>query len=146
MNVRIIISSLMAVAMIVMIAGCATGGSPAKDAERIDATLTAWKAAILAKDVDALMATYSDCFSHDGYDYEAEDKAALEAFVEQSINMGYFDEVEVSWSDAETEIEDKAAIVYPVDYVNAFGEVTVTVTLTKEKGAWLISDMLIEGL
>ena len=135
------------VVLAVALAGCATSGGGMSDAEQIDAVLKAWEAAAMAADVDAMMATNSEAFSHDGYDFVAEDKEELREFIEEGIDMGYFEDVEVSFEDAETEMEDDGtAVVYPIDFVNSQGAVTLTVVLTKEKAGWLITDMEIEGL
>ena len=120
--------------------------SALSDEEQIDALLEEWKEAVLAKDVDRFMATHSEKFTHDGYEYVAEDKAALREFIEGSIEQGRWDDVEISLEEADIVIEDGTASVYPIDYTNWEGRITIELALTKEDGGWLITDMSIEGL
>ncbi len=126
-------------------AGCATTGG-ASDAEQIDAFLGEWAAAIVAADLDKMMATYSENFTHDGYEYDAADKAALREYTQGSIDMGNFEDVELNVEDADVEIEGKTATVYPIEYSIAEGTITIELFLAKEKAGWLITDMAIEGL
>jgi ketosteroid isomerase-like protein len=137
---------LLAVAAVLVTSGCATTGSGASDGDQIGALLGEWKAAILAKDADRLMATYSEDFAHDGYEYDAEDKAGLREYIEGSIDQGGFDDVEVDMENAEIAIEEGTATVYPIGYTNWEGSITIELTLTKENAGWLIIDMVIEGL
>jgi len=137
---------LFGVAAVLITSGCATTGSGASDGEQISALLEQWKQAILAKNVDALMATYSENFAHDGYEYEAPDKAAFKEYIEGSIDMGGFDNVEVDLESANISIEDGKATVYPIDYTNWEGSIVIELTLAKEKQGWMITDMAIEGL
>jgi len=129
-----------------LVIGCAAGGKGASDAEQITGVLTAWKAAIQAKDIDAMLATCSENFSHDGTDYQAGDREKLRDFVEGAIDMKYLDNVEISFQGAKKNIEGNKAVVYPIDYSNVAGAVTMELTLAKEKKGWLITDMKIEGL
>jgi len=137
---------LLGIAAILVTSGCATTGSGASDGDQIGALLGQWKAAVLAVDADKIMATYSENFSHDGYEYDAEDKAGLREYVEVSIAQGNFDDVEVYMEDADIAIEEGTATVYPIEYTNWEGTITIELTLTKEKAGWLINDMVIEGL
>jgi ketosteroid isomerase-like protein len=140
------VGTLVAMAAVLVASGCATTGSGASDSDQISALLGQWKAAILAADADRIMATYSENFAHDGYDYEADDKAGLREYIQGSIAQGNFDDVEVDMEDADIAIEEGTATVYPIGYTNAEGTVTIKLTLTKEKAGWLITDMLIEGM
>lgn len=126
--------------------GCATGTKGLSDAEQIAALLGTWEQGILDQDVDKLMTLYSEDFSHDGYDYDAAGKEELREFVEYSIDEGNFDDVEISFDSADTEIEGNTAVVYPIDYATTAGAITIELELTKEKAGWLITDMAIEGL
>ena len=89
--------------------GCATGTKGLSDAEQIAALLGAWQQGILDQDVDKLMTLHSEDFSHDGYDYEAVGKEALREFVDYSVDEGNFNDVEISFDGADTEIEGDAA-------------------------------------
>ena len=76
--------------------GCATTGGGASDDEQVAALLAQWKDAAVKADADALMATYSESFTHDGYEYDAEDKDALTEYIEYAIDEGNFDGVEIA--------------------------------------------------
>jgi hypothetical protein len=140
------VGTLLGMAAVLVTSGCATSGGGLSDSDQIAALLGHWKEAILAKDADRLMATYSENFAHDGYEYDAEDKAGLREYIEDSIAQGGFDDVEVYWEDADIVIEKGAATVYPIDYTVPEGSIAIELTLTKEKTGWLITDMVIEGL
>jgi hypothetical protein len=120
--------------------------SALSDEEQIEALLEEWKEAILAKDVDTFMAAHSEDFAHDGYEYAADSKAELKEFIEGSIEQGGWDDVEISMDDADLVIEDGEATIYPIDYTNWEGHITIELVLAKEESAWLITDMYIEGL
>ena len=137
---------LLGITAVLVAAGCATTGSGLSDEEQIHALLGQWKEGILAKDVDKLMATYSDDFAHDGYEYQAEDKAALREFLEGGIEQGTFDDVELNMEYTDIVIEDGTATVYPIEYTIWEGTVTIELTLAEEEAGWLITDMAIEGM
>lgn len=140
------VATLLGIAAMLVTGGCMTAGGGASDEDQINALLGKWKEAILAKDAGALMATFSGNFSHDGYEYEADDKAALREYIDGSIAQGGFDDVEVSMESVEIVIEGGKATVYPIDYSNWEGSVAIELTLAKEETGWLITDMAIEGL
>jgi len=141
-----LLHTLLALVALGLAAGCATGTKGASDEEQIQALLDTWEAGILAKDVGKIMATISEEFTHDGYEYEAPDKATLQEFIEASIDEGNLDDVEISLEDAQISIDGASATVYPIDYTNIYGTVTFELVATKEKGGWLFTDMIIEGL
>ena len=126
--------------------GCATTGGGASDDEQVAALLAQWKDAAVKADADALMATYSESFTHDGYEYDAEDKDALTEYIEYAIDEGNFDGVEIAMDDADIEIDGSKASVYPIDFAVSAGTVTIELLLTKEKSGWFITDMIIEGI
>ncbi len=128
--------------------GCATNysGKGPSDEDSIAALLKSWEAGILAADADKILATYSEKFAHTGYDYSAPNKAALREFLLGGIDEGNFDDVELDFEYAETEIEGGEATIFPIDYTIAEGSISIELTAKKEDGAWLITDMEIEGL
>jgi hypothetical protein len=131
------------------IGGCATSGGQCKglsDEEAVQALLGSWKAAILEKNADKMLANFSESFAHKGYEYEAANKAALKAFVDDCEQQGYFDGVEVVLDDATTTINGAAATVAGIQYVTDQGSATIDLTLKKDKSGWLISDMAIQGI
>jgi len=138
--------TLLGLAVILVIGGCATTGSGASDDDQIRGLLGEWQEAILAKEVDRYMATHSESFSHDGYEYQADDKAGLRDFTEGAIAEGGWDDVELYMEDMDIAIAEGKATVYPIDYTVPAGTITIELILTKEKAGWLITDMNIEGL
>jgi len=137
---------LLGMAAVLVTSGCATSGRGLSDTDQIGALLEEWEEAVLAVDADRIMATHSENFAHDGYEYDAEDKAGLREYIEDSIAQGNFDDVEVDMENAEIAIEEGVATVYPIGYTNWEGSITIGLTLTKERAGWLITDMLLEGL
>jgi len=137
---------LLGMAAVLVTSGCATSGRGLSDTDQIGALLEEWEEAVLAVDADRIMATHSENFAHDGYEYDAEDKAGLREYIEDSIAQGNFDDVEVDMASADIAIEEGVATVYPIGYTNWEGSITIGLTLTKERAGWLITDMLLEGL
>ncbi|NIA13744.1 MAG: hypothetical protein GWP08_06650 [Nitrospiraceae bacterium] len=141
-----VLQGVVGVVIAMMAVGCATCGGGASDEEQIQALLAKWEQACVAADMDQLMATISDDFAHKGYEYEAADKEELAAFIEYSIDEGYLDGVEISFEDADVEIDGDTATIYPIDFLNDVGAATVELVAKKEKGGWIFVDMIIEGI
>jgi ketosteroid isomerase-like protein len=141
-----IVCSVVATLALVLAVGCATGGKGPSDEELISALLTTWEAGIMEKNVDKLLTTFSDDFSHSGMDFSADGKEELQQFVEDSIAMGYLDGVDISYDPSAIVVEGDTATIYPLYYSNTQGDVTVSMTAKKSAGAWLLTDMAIEGL
>ncbi len=134
------------VLVIACVAGCATGGKGPSDAEAVQALLTSWKAVMAEKNIDKIVAMYAENFAHDGYDYQAADKAALRKFVDDCNQAGYFDGLEISFVAAQTAIKDGTATISGIQCDNSQGSVTVGFVAKKGKAGWLFTDMSIEGL
>jgi len=132
--------------VMLLFAGCAHLGGGRDDGELIEEALAAWIAASKEQDVDKIMAGMSDSFAHDGYDYEAADKAAMQEFIEYAIDAGNYDDLEVSYDADAVKIEGDTAEVYPIDWTCAPGSAEIGLTLKKEGGAWLIVDASVEEL
>ena len=126
--------------------GCATGGKGPSDAESVKALLASWKAAMLEKNADKIMATYAEGFSHEGNDYQAADKAGLRKFVDECKLAGYFDGLEISFAATETVIQGDAATISKIQCDNTQGTVTVALVAKKGKTGWSFTNMSIEGL
>ncbi len=139
-------TALVAVMAGLIVSGCGTLASGPGDEALIATLLEHWEQGVLDADVAKLMATYSDEFAHDGYDYEAEDKAGLKAYLEGAIDEGLFKDVELSLDAAEIEIDGDSASVYPIDYATLYGAISIELTLAKEDGGWLITDMELIGM
>ena len=125
--------------------GCASLKGPS-DLEQIQNTLAAWESASKAKDVDQVMATISEDFSHEGYDYDAEDKAAMRQFVEAAIAQGNYDGLEIAYKVEDIEIEGDTAEVGPIEWTCTPGTAYIELTLKQEKGGWLIVDASVQEM
>ena len=137
---------LTCVLAVVVAAGCATMSKGPSDEEQIASLLKTWEEKVLAKDIDALLALHSDDFAHSGFDFEAADKGEFRGFLEDAVDMGYFDGVEIAYEPDAIVVDGNTAEVYPIDFVNNEGAVVVTMKLKKVAAAWLIADMEIQGL
>ena len=125
---------------------CATGVKGPSDEELVKSLLTAWKGAILEKNADKIMAAYAESFAHDGYEYQAANKAALRKFIDECKLAGYFDGLQISLGEAVTAIKGDTATISGIPCTNYQGTVTIGLTAKKGKAGWLIADMTIEGL
>ena len=113
----------------------------ASDEEQIATLMKSWEETVLAKDLDAMLALHSDDFEHTGFDYEVSGKDELRGFMEDAVDMGYFDGVEIAYEPDAIVIDGATAEVYPIDFVNDEGAVVVTMKLKKVAAAWLIADI-----
>jgi hypothetical protein len=130
-----------AVMMVAMLGGCATGAKGPSPEELVRQSLAAWTTAAEAKDVDKMMTLVAANFESD----EWADKETYRAFVKDSIEMGYLDDLDVTTDKAQItfEGEDKAT-VYPVELTASFGSATIKAVFTEEDGKWLVSDVTME--
>ena len=138
---KAILGATMSGVLVILAAGCAGMGGGMSDEEGVQAALAAWAEASVAKDVDG-----SENFSHDEYDYVAEDKAEMREFIEESLDMGSYDDLIVEYEADAISIEDGTAEVYPIDWMCAPGSATVTLTLKKEGKVWRITDAAVEEM
>jgi len=129
---------LLVVCAVVLVAGCAT--TPPEDL--IKAQVAAFKNGIVAQNIDAIMAPFSEAFEH----YEWGDKAGAKDFMNQAIDMGYLEGVEVNIDDAKVTVEGDKATVEPIEISGSFGSVTVQLSFTKEEGGWMITGLDAEGI
>ena len=140
MRKSMIIAVTAGVLTVATVPGCmrVTGGRGPSDEELINRTLLAWKAGVLAQDVDKLMALYSESFKS----FEARDKESQAAIMQYYFDARYLDDAEVGLEDAEITIEgDKAKVTGVVlDLTVGDGRYAPTFDLQKENGAWLIID------
>jgi len=126
-------------------AAATTAAAPAAAADPqagIMTTVKAWTDGLIAQDIDAAMATFSENFEH----YEYGDKAGVKDFIGQAIDMGYLEGLEVELEDAEVELDGGEATVYPIELMGAFGSVTFELVLTQEGGAWKVTGMDASGI
>ncbi len=136
---QMLMTSMVMLGAALLFAGCVTGEKP-EDA--VQKQLEAFKAGMLAEDIDAIMAPFSESFSH----YEWGDKAGARDFLSQAIDMGYLEGLEVNIENAEKKIEGDTASVYPIEISGPFGSVTLELIFTKEAGGWMITGLDASGI
>lgn len=140
-------TAILSIAMSVMtglvLAGCAgLGGGPSAE-DQILGALKDFKTGMETKNVDVLMKSISDDFSH----YEFGDKDTLRIFIEDTMAQGDLDAAEVDVEEAEIAVDGDTAVVYPVDLVAVFGSATMEFEFKKEDdGAWRVVGMEVEGI
>ena len=146
---RLLIGMLAVSVVLVLAAGCAStgggGGGTAKakgptDTELINKAVADWKTAGIAKNVDGLLACYSDGFQN----YEYGDKAGLQQFLKDALSMGYLEDAEIDMSKAKLTLLKGEATFAPIDIKAAFGDAGITLTLKKEAMGWKITSMDVE--
>jgi hypothetical protein len=125
-----------------VLAGCATGPKGPTDQELITATAKSFTDALLAKNIDALMATVSENFHHP----EVGDKAAAKDILKQGMDSGFVDNGKIDLANMAITIKGDTAEAYPIVASAPAGSVTVGLTLKKENGAWLITAINVEGI
>jgi ketosteroid isomerase-like protein len=121
------------VLVVVLIGGCQSAPKGPSDEELIAAVIANWQTAITGKDVDGIMALYSENFAGS----QGEDKAGTRTFLEQAMAMGYLDGIEVDAAGAETTIEEGTATVGPISATTMMGTASLTFKLAKEEDGWL---------
>lgn len=126
----------------VLMVGCQTGASKMTPEEQIKVEMENWRTAMANKDLDGIMALFSDNFKH--YDWRNKDGARQ--FIKDAIDIGYLDGIDVILEDAEIKVDGQSATVYPVDIVGGFGSLTMELMLANEGGKWLLVGMDAPGL
>ena len=102
------------------------------DQQLIKTTMNNWKQAIIAQDVDAILAGYSDDFSSE----EAEGKEGVRTFWQEVIKAGMLENIDINLETAKLEITDDTAefTIFDDD-----GEKEMAFALKKEDGkTWRI--------
>jgi ketosteroid isomerase-like protein len=140
---KTLVISLLAVGLVAgLVCGCQTTAKAKgpSDQELINKVVADWKAAATAKDLDKVMALYSEAFKH----FEYGDKAGMKSFIKDAIDMGYMENAEVNTANMKITIEKDKANAYPIELKAAFGSATIKMALTKEAAGWKITGMDIE--
>ena len=139
MCVRLLICGL----MIGLVAGCAT--TPKKsDDDLIKETVATVKTALEAKDIEMLLTTFSEDFSHHEL---AGGKEEAREMLQMGVDAGYADDGEVSIVDMQiTKNDDGTASVYPVDLSGAPGSISVELVMKKEGDVWRIVTVNPDGM
>jgi ketosteroid isomerase-like protein len=123
------------VGVLFMAAGCAILPWWPKDEELIADLLADWKQALLAEDLDGLMALYSEDFEHERWG----DKAGMEAFLQQVFAMGFLQDAQIDVENAAIAVEGDAATASNIVLQGDFGTYDTSMQLRKEEGTWRIA-------
>jgi hypothetical protein len=111
--------------------GCQRGPT---DEELINTTMNSWKQAVIAQDINAILANYSGKFS----DSEAV-KEKVRIFMEGAIDKGLLENIDIKLETALLIINDNIAEFSPVELIGDNGEMELEFTLKKEdKKTWRI--------
>ena len=128
-------TALVATMVVALVCGCATMGKGLSDEELIEQTLTAYNAAMVAQDIDKMMAAYSEDFEGEN----GEGKEDIGELLGGAIDQGYLEDLEVNVEDCEIKIEGGKAAVGPVEYSAAMGSISFEYTMKKDPdGVWRI--------
>jgi len=124
----------LAVFTAVLVCGCQTVGVGPSDEEIVSTTMAEWKAVLVAKDLDKLMAAYSE----DYVSSRGTGKDSTREFMTRAFDEGFMDSVKVKIEDAQITLEGDTATFGPVEFVSDRGAMKLGYTLRKENGTWLI--------
>ena len=134
MKKSVILNVSLAVFTAVLVCGCQTAGVGPSDEEIVSTTMAEWKAVLVAKDLDKLMAVYSE----DYVSSRGAGKDSMRERMARAFDQGFMDSVKVKIEDAQITIEGDKATFGPVEFVSDRGTMKLEYTLRKENGAWLI--------
>ena len=132
MKESVIMNLGVAVLIVALAGGCQTGGP--SDEELINWTMTDWKAALTARDLDKLMATYSENY----VSTRADSKDSVRERMTSIFDRGWMDNVKVNLENAKITIDRDKAEFGPVEFISDEDMFTHEYTLQKEYGAWFI--------
>ncbi len=122
------------VLVLALIVGCQSAPKGPTDEELIADVIATWQTAITGKDLDGMMALYSENFTGS----RGEDKAGVRSFLEQVMAMGYLDGIAIDATGATTTVEEGTATVGPVSSTTSMGPASLTFKLAKEEDGWMI--------
>ena len=132
MKKAVILNLSLVVLVAIMVCGCQTAG-PSNE-QLVSTTMADWKTAMAAKDMDKLMATFSENY----VSTRGTGKDSMREFMTRAFERGFLDSVEVKIEDVQITIEDDKATYGPVEFVSDRGTFKLEYKLQKEDGAWLI--------
>ena len=104
------------------------------DEQLINTTMTEWKAAFEARDLDRLMALFSD----DYLSSSGSSKVAMRERMAGAIERGSLDNIEIKIENAQLNLVGDKATFGPVEITSDRGTLTIEYTLHREDVKWLI--------
>jgi len=131
-------TALVGAMVVALVCGCAMLGRGPTDEELITRAISDYNAGLAAKNLDRVMAAFSEDFQGEG----GGDKDDMRQLFEDAIDGGYLDDLEVNDADCQIKIEGKTATVGPIEYSSAMGSMSFEFTMKKEAdGMWRIIDV-----
>ncbi len=127
----------MAILLTACLSGCATGAGGVSDEEAIEAVAAQWSAALIAHDLDAVMALYSEDFA----DNDGNEKEAVRAFLADTIDQGMLENLDIARETAVLEIDGDTATYSGIGLSSDLGSVGVDLTFGREAEGWKITSM-----
>ncbi len=134
MKKPVILNLSLVVLAAVLVFGCQITNHKVSDTDLVSKTMSDWKAAMTAKDLDKLMALFSD----DYVTSRGSGKVAMRERMAGAIERGFLDNVEVNIENAQITLEGNKATFSPVEITSDRGTLAIEYTLKKENGTWLI--------
>jgi len=127
----------------VLMVGCASM-KKVSDEELIQTTLNNVKTALEKKDIDLLMATFSEEFEHPQVGGKTEARTLLQT----GLSSGYADNGEVKLDQIKLTFSDdkKTVACYPMDLSSGAGAIAVELVLAKEANGWLVKTVNADGV
>src|SRR3990172_5082088 len=111
---KIVTLAMSCVLAAVLFGGCATSGEKSakgnSDKDVIASGLSAWKAGLMEKNLDKLMALHSEGYK----DAEGRTKSDLKGFIADAIGQGYLDSLKVDTESATVTVNGTDATAGPV--------------------------------
>lgn len=122
--------------------GCATTGVARTPEEEIRIQIEKWRTAMIDQDLDGVMVVFSEKFEH----FDWRDKDGARRFIQEAMDFGYLDDIEVNLDDAEIKVDGVMGSVYPVDMSGPFGSLTMELFVTREDGVWRLTGLDAPGI
>ena len=129
-----VILSLVLLVVAMVFCGCQTPVKGPSDKELINTTMTEWKAAFEARDLDRLMAVFSDNYVSSS----GSGKVAMRERMAGAIERGSLDNTNIKIENAQLTLLGQMATFGPVEITSDRGTLTIEYTLKREDDKWLI--------
>ena len=134
---------MVALVLTALALGCASLGK-GHDEDQIHVAVARVKEALEKKDIDALMATFSDNYK----DPRVGGKAEARLLLQQGLASGYADNGKVNMDGIKVTFSEdkKKATVYPLDLSSSMGAISVEIIFAREKSGWLVTGVNANGV
>jgi len=141
-NAKWTVAALVALSLLLFLAGCATGGAKAPevpagptDEELVTDLINNMLDALRAKDIDAMGSAYADDFQSN----QGTDKTQTLDFLKSVKDQGFLDGMEVDSTNLAIAIDGDTATANGVEIRGAFGVLALSFKAEKRDGNWLVT-------